>query len=165
MHGDLMNKILLFDWGNTIMVDFNLPGPMYTWSRAAWVPGAEEALKELQDHLCCIATNAGESDLDAVRKGLEMVDANPYFMYVFPSRDVGFMKPDPRFFRFIIHLLGSFPDNYIMIGDNYQKDIVGAKSVGMKTILLNADGNNHLYPLADAVIQSMFELPDIIAKL
>ena len=160
-----MARVLLFDWGNTIMVDFNLPGPMYTWSSVAWVPGAEEALKELQDYLCCIATNAGESDSEAVRKGLAMVGADPYFMYIFPSWDVGFKKPDPRFFRFIIHLLGTSPDNYIMIGDNYSKDIVGAKSVEMKTILLNTEGHDHPYPLADAVIRSMFELPDIVKKL
>ena len=160
-----MAKVLLFDWGNTIMVDFNLPGPMYTWSRAAWVPGAETALNELKDHICCIATNAGESNAEAVKKGLAMVGADTYFKYVFSSWDIGFKKPDPQFFRIIVDALATTADNCIMIGDNYQKDIAGAKSAGMKTIFLDTKGDDKAYPMADAVIRSMSELPDILKKI
>jgi putative hydrolase of the HAD superfamily len=160
-----MTKILLFDWGNTIMVDFNLPGPMYTWNKAAWVPGAEDALKALDEHVCCIATNAGESNAEAVKKGLAMVGADTYFKFIFSSWDIGFEKPDPRFFRFITDTLVTSADNCIMIGDNYQKDIAGAKSAGMKTILLDPTGHNKPCPLADAVIRSMNGLPDTIRKI
>ena len=80
-----MVKILLFDWGNTIMVDFNLPGPMFTWERVAWVPGAEEALKALAGYVLCIATNAGKSDSEAVKKGLARVGADRYFSFIFSS--------------------------------------------------------------------------------
>jgi len=58
-----MGKIILFDWGNTVMVDFRIPGPMFTWDTVAWVCGAENALKRLTTYTCCLATNAGESDL------------------------------------------------------------------------------------------------------
>ena len=160
-----MAKILLFDWGNTIMVDFRLPGPMFTWDKVAWVKGAEDALKALAGYTCCIATNAGESDAEAVKKGLARVGADTYFRFIFSSWDIGFEKPDPRFFRFIIGKLRTNPVNCIMIGDNYEKDIIAAKSAGMKTILFNPSDRRGTFSLADSVIQGMDQLSVIIEKL
>jgi putative hydrolase of the HAD superfamily len=160
-----MEKILLFDWGNTIMVDFGFPGPMFTWEKAAWVPGAEDALKALAGHTCCIATNAGKSDAEAVKKGLAMVGADRYFSFIFSSQDIGFEKPDPRFFRFVTEKLGTDPVHCIMIGDHYEKDIIGAKTAGMKTVLFNPSNRKGEFPRADAVILKMDELPEIIKKL
>jgi putative hydrolase of the HAD superfamily len=160
-----MTRFLLFDWGNTIMVDFKLPGPMYTWNKVAWVPGAEDALKALSQHTLCIATNAGESNTEAVKKGLARVGADTYFKFVFSSWDIGYEKPDARFFQVVLENLQTLPGNCIMIGDNYSKDIGGAKSAGMKTILFNSAGHENKYSLADAVIRSMSELPNIIKKL
>jgi putative hydrolase of the HAD superfamily len=160
-----MAKILLFDWGNTIMVDFKLPGPMFTWERVAWVKGAEDALKALAGYTCCIATNAGESDSEDVKKGLARVGADTYFTFIFSSWDIGFEKPDPRFFRFIIEKLRTDPANCIMIGDNYEKDIIAAKTAGMKTILFNPSDRREHFPHADSVIQGMDQLSVIIEKL
>jgi HAD superfamily hydrolase (TIGR01662 family) len=160
-----MQKILLFDWGNTIMVDFNLPGPMYTWEKAAWIPGAEEALKTLSIYTCCIVTNAGESDSTAVKKGLAMVGADKYFSFIFASHDIGYEKPDPEFFSFIIKKLNSRPSECIMTGDNYEKDIAGAKRVGIKTVFYNRTNSPDSFPMADAIISGMEELPAIIEKL
>jgi putative hydrolase of the HAD superfamily len=160
-----MAKILLFDWGNTIMVDFKLPGPMFTWERVAWVKGAEDALKALAGHTCCIATNAGESDSEDVKKGLARVGADTYFTFIFSSWELGFEKPDPRFFRFIIEKLSTDPANCIMIGDNYEKDIIAAKTAGMKTILFNPSDRREPFPHADSVIQGMDQLSVIIEKL
>jgi putative hydrolase of the HAD superfamily len=160
-----MAKILLFDWGNTIMVDFKLPGPMFTWEKVAWVTGAEDALKALSGHTRCIASNAGESVAEEVKKGLARVGADRYFPFIFCSREIGFEKPDPRFFRYVLDAFTTDPSDFIMIGDNYEKDIVGAKSAGMKTILFNPSDNKGDYPEADFGIRGMDELPAIIEKL
>jgi len=160
-----MAKILLFDWGNTIMVDFNLSGPMFTWDKVAWVCGAENALKALSGYTCCIATNAGSSDSLAVKKGLARVGADVYFRYIFASWDIRFEKPDPRFFRFIVDQLRVDPSDCIMIGDNYEKDIIGAKDTGMKTVLFSLTGQEKDFSKADAVISRMNDLPEIIEKL
>jgi putative hydrolase of the HAD superfamily len=147
------------------MVDFKLPGPMFTWERVAWVKGAEDALKALAGYTCCIATNAGQSDSEAVKKGLARVGADTYFTFIFSSWDIGFEKPDPRFFRFIIEKLGTDAANCIMIGDNYEKDIIAAKTAGMKTIFLNHSDQREPFPHADSVIQEMDQLSVIIEKL
>jgi HAD superfamily hydrolase (TIGR01509 family) len=160
-----MKKFLLFDWGNTIMVDFELPGPMYTWDRAAWVPGAEEALKQLSDYTCCLATNAGQSDSVAVRKGLAMVGAEKYFRFIFTSSDIGYEKPEAEFFDFILQALDGDPAECIMTGDNYRKDIEGAKRAGMKTVFFNRTNDPGSFPMADSVIYRMMDLPAVIEAL
>jgi FMN phosphatase YigB (HAD superfamily) len=52
-----------------------------------------------------------------------------------------------------------------MIGDNYKKDIEGAKSSGMNAILFNPENQEGPFPLADWVITDMNQLPSIIERL
>ena len=161
-----MIKALLFDWGNTVMIDFNLPGPMFEWKKVAWVAGAEGSLKELSlAYPCYIATNAGKSNSSLVLKGLNRVNADQYFSGIFASSDIGFEKPDLRFFMEIVGKLKLAAEEFVMIGDNYLKDIIGAKNCGMKTILFDPHVTPGDFPEADIIIHSMQELPSAIRDL
>ena len=161
-----MRATLLFDWGNTIMVDFVLPGPMCSWDKVALVDGAENALQILSEKYDChLATNAGASTTKEVRLALSRVDVDKFFSEIFLADEIGFDKPDIRFFNAIIDRLGLPPDSYIMIGDNYFKDCVGAKKAGMKTVFLNANRVTGSFPMADAVIRTFDELINLIEKL
>lgn len=61
----------------------------------------------------------------------------PYFTEVITSEDAGFMKPDPRFFTYVLNKLDVAPDRCIMIGDDIEVDIKGAQQVGIDTIYFN----------------------------
>ncbi|HTX87528.1 MAG TPA: HAD family hydrolase, partial [Bacteroidales bacterium] len=136
-----MIRALFFDWGNTVMTDFGHPQPMYLWEKVEWVSGAERALKELsKQYDCYVATNAPMSDGAAVLKALSRVGADRYFRMIFSSFDIGFEKPDPAFFRHVLKEASVGPEEAVMIGDNYRKDISGAKARGMKTVFLNRTG-------------------------
>jgi len=161
-----MVKALLFDWGNTIMVDFGLPGPMYTWQRVAWVEGAEKALQRLSiNYTCCLATNAGASTTPEVIMALKRVGADKYFKHIFLAKEIGFKKPDPQFFQVIIDHFNMQPSFFIMIGDNYRNDCEGAKNAGIKTVFFNAKHVKGSFPMADAVINSLDELESTIGML
>jgi putative hydrolase of the HAD superfamily len=157
-----MIGLLIFDWGGTVMADTGEPGPMYLWKEVAWVPGTKEALEELKEFRCCIATNAGISDGEAVVKALKRVGADIYFDHVFTSRDLGYAKPDPRFFQTICERTGYHPAECVMVGNSYGKDIRGAKEAGMHTVFFNPAGAEGSFPDADAVITNMTRLPSII---
>jgi len=45
-------------------------------------------------------------------------------------------KPNAIFFHELCHRLGVAPDRCLLIGDNIEADVIGAKSVGMKTALV-----------------------------
>ena len=59
------------------------------------------------------------------------------FMDVVESSVVGVRKPDPAIFRFGVERLGLEPSETVMIGDNYEKDIIPAQSIGCSTVWLN----------------------------
>jgi len=153
---------LIFDWGDTVMRDFNLPGPMAAWEKVAYIPGAQKALEFLTGKFTCIiATSANHSDTDEMINALKRVGADAYFHHFFSSKDLGYQKPDPRFFSSIIGKLGLKPENCVMIGNLYEKDIVGAKAAGMQTILFGEKPQDLDFTDADVVIHRMDELINI----
>lgn len=163
-----MNKLthihlVVFDWGNTLMVDFpDESGPMYTWKKVALIEGVNEILPYLKkrNYTLAIATNAGLSNATDVRKALERVNIASYFSYIFTSKDLGYKKPDPLFFQTILQMVCVEPSHSVMIGDHYEKDIVGAAKVGMHTILLS---NEHReFPDANFIVSRLNEITQIL---
>lgn len=74
--------------------------------------------------------------------------------------DVGAAKPSPIGFIACAQLWGIPTGRVLYIGDDYEKDIVGAKRVGMKTALIARDGkqfsafDHEKYPAADMLLTS-----------
>lgn len=69
-------------------------------------------------------------------------------------------KPDPKAFNYILNKLGVKASEAVMVGDYVQFDILGAKSVGMRGILLKHDFRKHTpeeEKEADLVINSLGE--------
>jgi len=60
-----------------------------------------------------------------------------YFKTVTNSEDVGVKKPNPLIFEHAIAISGANIDNSLMIGDNYEADILGAESLGIRSICFN----------------------------
>ncbi len=162
-----MIKAIIFDWGDTVMRDFpEQDGPMAEWEKVELIPGVEGVLKSLsQKYLCVIATNAGVSDTEKMRKALARVDVEKYFQHFTSSKDLGVEKPDPEFFRKIASYLGMRENECIHIGNLYNKDIVGAKQAGLFTVLFNEKKISGVFPDADAVITTMDTLPEQIKSI
>ncbi|MBP7497187.1 MAG: HAD family hydrolase [Bacteroidales bacterium] len=162
-----MIKVLIFDWGDTVMRDFPYKtGPMYNWDFVEWIPGLEEQLKILSVRfITCLASNAGESDTGLMIRALQRIDAAKYFNYFFTSKDLGFEKPDLQFFLSICNNLSCQPFECIMIGNDYNKDIAGAKNSGMFTIYFNENNLSGAFDKADKIINNMSDLISAIKSL
>ncbi len=160
-------KAIAFDWGGTIMREIpGYRGPMAHWPRVELMPGAFEALEELHERFaCCIASNARESGADLVSAALARAGILDRFGHVFTSRDLGAEKPDPAFFREMLKRLRVESSECILVGDDYQKDIAGAKSAGLRTVWLSDGLTARAAPRADAVIGSMRDLAGAVAQL
>lgn len=154
-----MIKALIFDWGDTIMRDFDEPGPMSVWEKVAWMPGAEESLQKLhKKYMCIIATSASHSDTAEMKKALQRVGADQYFQYFYSKVELGFAKPDPRFFEGVLSLSKLQAEDAVMIGNLYDKDISSAKKAGLTTVFFNETGLSGDFPDADIIIRRMHEL-------
>ena len=81
----LKYKHYLFDWGDTLMVDFpNEKGPMYLLENVAAVEGAVEVLEKLSKEANChVATNANDSNKVHIQKALKRVGLNKYIKEIY----------------------------------------------------------------------------------
>jgi putative hydrolase of the HAD superfamily len=146
------------------MRDFGMPGPMADWNEVAYIPGAEMALRKLtKKFTCVIATSANHSGTEEMIAALKRVGANKYFHHFFSLKELGYQKPNPKFFSAITDKLGLDASMCVMIGNLYEKDIIGAKKVGMQTILFDEDRQKIDFPDADVVIHDMSDLIKIIS--
>ncbi len=60
-----------------------------------------------------------------------------YFKTITNSEEAGVKKPNPFIFECAIEASGANVTDSIMIGDNYEADILGAEAYGIKTICFN----------------------------
>jgi FMN phosphatase YigB (HAD superfamily) len=159
-----MIRILLFDWGSTLMVDFpDQVGPMFTWKKIEAVKNAEKCLSEISKYFpCYVATNAKESTKDDIYKALNAVNIGKYIKDIFCYREIGFEKPGSGFFNYIFNKLLLVPNEIAMIGDDLEKDFKGANQNGLCGILF--DPNNH-HQYFEPRINDLLELHDVIIRL
>ncbi len=98
-------------------------------------PHAIEVLDYLKPkYIMHIITN-GFSEVQAIK--LKESGMDRYFTEVITSEAAGTKKPNPEIFNYAFNKSGALPNNSIMIGDDYDVDIVGANQVGMKQIFFD----------------------------
>ena len=149
----------IFDWGDTLMVDFpDAGGPMYLWDQVAAVEGARETLAALHREAgCYLATNAQDSKESDIIKALERVGLAGHIDRVFCFENVGYRKPSLEFFKTILDAIDAAPAQTVMVGDSLETDIAGAMAAGLSGIWYNPAGLD--CPLKDVgVINSLVEL-------
>jgi putative hydrolase of the HAD superfamily len=97
-------------------------------------------------------------------KALKRVKIDHFFTYSYTSKELGANKPDPRFFQQLLSNMGVKAEECIMIGNDYEKDIIGANQAGIQAIWYNQD-QIHKPPFLGSIIQSMNELSKAVEKL
>ncbi len=162
-----MVKAIIFDWGDTLMRDFKqYSGPMVYWDKVEVIEGIISLLKSLhKKYILCVATNAGDSDTSMMIKALERGNIKQYFDCFFSSKDLGYSKPDPKFFKTIADKINIIPQECLMIGNDYIKDIEGALSIGMKAIFFNEPQSKIENNKANFTICKMNQLLPLINKI
>ncbi|MEX1003510.1 MAG: YjjG family noncanonical pyrimidine nucleotidase [Crocinitomicaceae bacterium] len=99
------------------------------------LPFALDALKHLNtNYPLHIITNGFRESQTIKMTGSKL---HPYFDIVLCSEEVGVNKPHPLVFETALRKAAAAPHEAVMIGDNYQADILGAKKAGMKTIFFD----------------------------
>ncbi|PKO04652.1 MAG: hypothetical protein CVU41_15730 [Chloroflexi bacterium HGW-Chloroflexi-3] len=158
---------LVFDWGNTIMVDDGqFSGKMKDWPTVQAIEGTYETLKLLSaEYQLVLASNAEDSSTQDISSALEKVNLDSFFHQIFTHNELSAKKPDLLFYQNLVKKINQPVERIVMVGDDYIKDIVGAKLAGWKAIWFNPSGlpsNGHL-PLQDMEIRNFNEIPDVLS--
>jgi putative hydrolase of the HAD superfamily len=84
-----------------------------------------------------------------------------YFREIVESSVVGIRKPDPAIFALGVKALGLKPEEVVVIGDSYKKDIFPAGQIGCRTIWLKGAGwDDDESGTADLIITDFGEIKD-----
>ena len=152
-----MIKIYLFDWGDTLMVDFpEVSGKMCDWEVVEAVSGAKDALAVLSKHSqIYIATGAADSTELEIKQAFDRVGLSKFISGYFCKANLGLSKGTPQFLNAILATLKASPVNVAMVGDNFEKDIQPALSVGIQPFWLT---DKELEPNNVKAIKELSEL-------
>lgn len=93
------------------------------------VDGALQVVEALRGNRCLGVLTNGPPDIQ--RSKLESVGLLGHFDTVVVSGEVGVGKPDPAGFALVLENLGVGAGQALMVGDSWERDILGARGVGM----------------------------------
>jgi len=64
-------------------------------------------------------------------------DLSKYFRHVFTSETIGYNKPNPKIFQWALSSVNGKKEECLMIGDDFEIDILGAQSCGIDGVFFN----------------------------
>ena len=84
-----------------------------------------------------------------------------YFSHIVLSEFANALKPDKKIFDYALQLNGAKPDETVMIGDNYETDIIGAQNAGIDQIYFPLQFPAEI-PLCTHIIRSLEGVRNIL---
>lgn len=101
------------------------------------VDSSKPVIEELSKHFPLVLVSNFYGNVEAV---LSDFDIRKYFRHIVESAVVGIRKPDPEIFMLGVKELGLKPEETLVIGDSYKKDILPAESIGCKVMWIKGKG-------------------------
>ena len=123
------------------------------------LPGALELLGSLQGRYSLSIITNGIARIQHER--FRRTDTEKYFDRIFISQEIGYAKPDPRFFSYVLDELSADRSECLVIGDGLTSDIQGAENAGIDSIYVSWSGNTT--EKAAFSVSSFSELARILA--
>lgn len=123
------------------------------------MPHAIEILEYLHSKYSLhLITNGFQETQDTKMKAADMLR---YFTSITVSEEVGVKKPDKKIFLYALDKANAKAEESLMIGDEIEVDIIGARNAGIDQVFYNTKRQNHLEEITFE-ITSLAELKDLL---
>ena len=130
-----------------------------------FMPGAVELLEALHGKYGLYMTSNGTKSVQEGR--IKSAGIAKYYSGIFISEDIGFEKPDRRFFDHVFSSIEGFDrQRAVIIGDSLTSDILGGINAGIKTVWFSHRGKaprDDIVP--DYTVKSLSELPALLERI
>ncbi|OIO41551.1 hypothetical protein AUJ62_02660 [Candidatus Pacearchaeota archaeon CG1_02_32_21] len=126
-------------------------------------PGAKNMLIALKEKGLKLAILSDAPRLEAYLR-LCSVGFDDFFDVILTKDDTKSIKPHAKGFLLAAKKLGVNPKDCVMVGDRPEKDIIGAKNLGMKTIFAKYGNVNAKSNEADATANDVSDIAKIVTK-
>jgi putative hydrolase of the HAD superfamily len=123
------------------------------------IPGALELLQYLEGKYSMHIITNGFKEIQGIK--MEGSGLSPFFIHNINSEDVGVRKPNPLIFEYALKLTGAVKEESLMIGDDWDADILGARNFGMDQAFLKFNDHRHNVR-ATFTIEQLLELKNIL---
>ena len=98
---------------------------------------SREVLERLHEHYPMVLVSNFYGNISVVLKEFKL---NHLFSDIVESATVGIRKPDSRIYRLGVERLGLHPEEVVVVGDSFQKDIEPAHEIGCQTVWFKGEG-------------------------
>ena len=104
-------------------------------------PFTHETLSYLKEKYKLYIITNGFSEIQFIK----LVNSNldKYFTHVFTSEEAGAQKPSPIIFEHALKIANAEINECLMIGDDLETDILGARNMGIDQVYFNTDKVRH----------------------
>ena len=133
----------------------------YCSSKPGVVDGAHELVDYLRRqgyrlHMCSNGFH------EVQYKKLRACGLHDHFDTIILSEDAGYNKPAPEYFNYALQQSGAKREATLMIGDNFNTDILGAKRAGLATAYFNRYPDYPAPEPVDVEVTSLLQLKDFL---
>lgn len=142
-----MSRAMSFDYINK--------GP----EKTALFPDTIQILEYLQSKYSLYIVTNGFKEVQY--KKMSNCKLESFFKKIFVSEEVGYNKPDKRFFEHVLKQTKATAKDSLIIGDDLKVDIEGAKNCMIDSVWLNTN-NSDISDLPNYIISELQELKSIL---
>jgi len=133
-------------------------------------PDVAETLARLKEKYILLVTSYTQGCF--TKSELIELGIDKYFSYFVYTSDIGFHKASPKFYEQCLEITGTKAESCVMVGDNYDVDILIPQKLGIKTIWVKNPLTSHQYthlfeqePKDMINLSEFAKLPEVIERI
>lgn len=135
-----MLKAIVFDLGNTLIKQRIDKSKTLDKMDLELLPDVFPTLNWLKkNYKLAILSNTVQSSKRHASLALKKLGIKSFFSTIITSVHAGFEKPDPKIFQYLLDEMQIHPSQALMVGNDINADIAGAKNIGMKTVFFSIE--------------------------
>ena len=102
------------------------------------LPGAMQLLEKLKKKYSLSIITNGIARVQ--RERIKRSGTTAFYDHIFISQEIGYNKPDIRFFSYVLKELNAEKEECLVIGDSLSSDIKGANNAGLDSVFISFKG-------------------------